>query len=57
MLNFIKIYIVETQFQTHKWTNAKSLVYVHESIAILATLMVYGLFNKVLTCICNTFIL
>jgi hypothetical protein len=32
--------IVERHFQTHKWTNAKSWVYVHEGIAILATLMV-----------------
>ncbi len=24
---------MERHFQTHKWTNAKSLVYVHESIA------------------------
>jgi hypothetical protein len=31
---------MERYFQIHKWTNAKSLVYVHEGIAILATLMV-----------------
>jgi hypothetical protein len=31
---------MERHFQTHKWTNAKLLVYVHEDIAILATLMV-----------------
>ncbi len=31
---------METHFQTHEWTNVKSLVYVHGGIAILATLMV-----------------
>jgi hypothetical protein len=35
-----QINIVERHFHTHKWTNAKSLVYVLEGIAILATLMI-----------------
>jgi hypothetical protein len=41
MLKFLsKLNIVERHFQTHKWTNAKLLVYVHEGIVILVTLMV-----------------
>jgi hypothetical protein len=31
---------MERNFQTHKWTNAKLLLYVHEGIAILGTLTV-----------------
>jgi hypothetical protein len=40
-----------------QWTNAKLLVYVHEGITIVATLMFKGHFNKVFMCNCNTFIL
>jgi len=31
---------MERHFETHKWINAKLLVYVHEGITVLATSMV-----------------
>jgi hypothetical protein len=48
---------MERHFQTHKWPMQNCWVNVHEGIAQLTTLMVKGLFNKVLKCNFNVLIL